>query len=365
MADTDSDPHDVKGEEAETEEEAENNVEVGGGDGKAADDEEDADDATAEPGDEPDADEDAEKQDGNLQDDDADGKVDDQEQPPEDGTPAGDDDQAGNAENEADGPPDENAGVSPTADEGRDQEGKTSPTQDGGPPEEEAGEEDIDNQGAADDAGVGDEVAADDGGVGDEGAGDDGGEEDEGVGDEGAAVDDDAGEKEEDKVNGAPTLTDEQRARCRQLFDRQAVNGRLDIKGFKTLFRLMGEVLSSSDAEQMFEEGDKDDNGTIEFDEFSRLYALYSQEEDTRKRAMMESIEKLFPSNGDQQLELKKVEQVLLKLQHPGLDLRLSKEKSDLCPEDIKSLVRAMDADGSGKISKQEFVDTLCQHIEG
>uniref|UniRef100_A0A0B6ZXX5 EF-hand domain-containing protein n=1 Tax=Arion vulgaris TaxID=1028688 RepID=A0A0B6ZXX5_9EUPU len=164
--------------------------------------------------------------------------------------------------------------------------------------------------------------------------------------------------------NGKEELTETDKERCRHVFDRKAVEGRLDLKGFKLVFRLLGEVVCSEDAEQMFEDGDKNDDNTIDFEEFCRLYAKFSQEEQERRAAMLTSIDRLFPGSNGESLELKKVEQLLMKLQQPDLDMRLVRERSDLCVEDIKYLVRSMDAHGNGVISKQDFVNTLCQHID-
>ncbi|XP_005108084.2 uncharacterized protein LOC101861842 [Aplysia californica] len=108
----------------------------------------------------------------------------------------------------------------------------------------------------------------------------------------------------------------------------------------------------------------KNNNGTIDFDEFCRLYSKFSSKEQDRKDAMLHSIDKLFPSTDGEPVALKKVEKLLLKLQKPDLDMRLVREKSDLNEKDVKYLVRSMDADGNGYISKDEFVNKLCQHLD-
>ena len=41
-----------------------------------------------------------------------------------------------------------------------------------------------------------------------------------------------------------------------------------------------------------------------------------------------------------------------MKLQQPDLSMRLVREKSDLGQDDVRRLVRAMDRDGNGLISK-------------
>jgi len=138
-----------------------------------------------------------------------------------------------------------------------------------------------------------------------------------------------------------------------------------DLKGFKILFRLMGEVLSSTDAEKMFSHADKDDNGTICFDEFCAMYSKFSCKEQERKEEMLKSIDKLFPSSTGEPVALKKVESLLMKLQSPSLgSMQLTREKSDLNAKDVKYLVKEMDTDGNGLISKEEFVNTLCQHMD-
>ncbi|XP_059143148.1 uncharacterized protein LOC131930601 [Physella acuta] len=157
-------------------------------------------------------------------------------------------------------------------------------------------------------------------------------------------------------VQAPKELSEETKQRIQQIFERQAANGRLDLKGFKLIFRLMGQVVSSTEAEQMYEDGDRDDNGTIDLDEFLKLYAKYSQEEEERKAALRESIDKLFP---DENLRLKKVEQLLM-----NVNSTIIREKSDLGTNDIRLLVKSMDTDGNGIISKQELVDTLCKHYE-
>ncbi|KAI8764509.1 RNA polymerase-associated protein LEO1 [Biomphalaria glabrata] len=161
-----------------------------------------------------------------------------------------------------------------------------------------------------------------------------------------------------------PVMSDEEKAKCRRLFDKKAVNERLDLVGLKAVFRLMGQVISSSDADQIFDEADKDDDGTVDFKEFCRLYSKFGQEEEVRRSLLTDSVKKLFKSNSRGEMELSQVEQVLLKLQQPGPNSKLLREKSDLRPEDIRSLIKTMDKDGNGRIAEKEFVETLCQHLE-
>ena len=59
------------------------------------------------------------------------------------------------------------------------------------------------------------------------------------------------------------------------------------------------------------------DNGTIDFDEFCRLYMKNSQAEQERKEAVASSIEKLFPTS-DGPVELKKVGYHLILLREDG-----------------------------------------------
>ncbi|KAH9496655.1 hypothetical protein Btru_009950 [Bulinus truncatus] len=183
-----------------------------------------------------------------------------------------------------------------------------------------------------------------------------------------APADPDEGEVETNEVEvnrteEAVQMSDEDRAKCQRLFEKKAVNGRLNLTGLKAVFRLMGQILSSSDADQIFDEADKDNDNSIDFDEFCRLYSKFGQEEEARQSVLLTSVDRLFKSNQNGEVELKEVEQVLLQLQQPGPNGRLLKEKSDLCPEDIRSLVRKMDKDGNGRISKKEFVSKLCQHV--
>ncbi|GFN88188.1 hypothetical protein PoB_001469400 [Plakobranchus ocellatus] len=91
---------------------------------------------------------------------------------------------------------------------------------------------------------------------------------------------------------------------------------------------------------------------TIDFDEFCRLYCKFSEAEQERKEAVASSIEKLFPTSDGQPVSLRKVENLLMKLQKPDLSMRLVREKSDLGQDDVRRLVKAMDRDGNGLISK-------------
>ncbi|BFZ21458.1 hypothetical protein BsWGS_24497 [Bradybaena similaris] len=164
--------------------------------------------------------------------------------------------------------------------------------------------------------------------------------------------------------NGLQDLTVEDITRCQNMFDKKAINGRLDLKGFKTVFRVLGEILPSEEAERMFDDGDKDDDNTIDFEEFCRLYSKFRQQEHARREAILESVDKLFLCGSGDTIELRKVQQLLLKLQQPDLDARLVREKSDLGHDEVKHLVKSLDKHGTGFISKQEFVNIMCQHLD-
>ncbi|CAG5121500.1 unnamed protein product, partial [Candidula unifasciata] len=159
-------------------------------------------------------------------------------------------------------------------------------------------------------------------------------------------------------------LTEEEITRCQHIFDKKAIDGRLDLKGFKLVFRVLGEIVASEEAELMFDTGDRDDDNTIDFDEFLRLYSKYRQQEQARKEAILDSVDKLFLCGPGDFIELRKVQQLLLKLQQPDLDARLVREKSDLGVDEVKRLVKSLDINGSGCISKQEFVNILCEHLD-
>ncbi|GFS16401.1 dynein light chain, flagellar outer arm [Elysia marginata] len=177
--------------------------------------------------------------------------------------------------------------------------------------------------------------------------------EDDVIQENGVAGEDNEETTEETAEEKAPCqMSEEHKEKCRKIFEKKANGGRLDLKGFKVLFRLMGEVLSTADADTMFQDGSKDDNGTIDFAEFCRLYMKFSQAEQERKDTVANSIEKLFPTSDGQPVELKKVESLLMKLQQPDLSMRLVREKSDLGQDDVRRLVKAMDKQGNGLISK-------------
>ena len=149
------------------------------------------------------------------------------------------------------------------------------------------------------------------------------------------------------------------------MFDREAVDNKLDVKGFTLLFRVMGQVISSAEAEDVFRKVDSHGQNAISFGDFFKLYSEHACEEKDRKDNMMEAVEKVFPGKTGDPVELKKVESLLKKLQSSSLgdDVDLAREKTNIGADDIQSLVKEMDGDGSGFISREALVDTLCQRL--
>ena len=71
------------------------------------------------------------------------------------------------------------------------------------------------------------------------------------------------------------------------------------------------------------------DNGTVDFDEFCRLYSKFSHEEQERKEGMLKSIDKLFPCSDGEPVALKKVGHCLWEEQKGWLDLDPQKLSSN------------------------------------
>mmetsp|Transcript_29296 Transcript_29296/g.32542 ORF Transcript_29296/g.32542 Transcript_29296/m.32542 type:complete len:151 (+) Transcript_29296:91-543(+) len=125
------------------------------------------------------------------------------------------------------------------------------------------------------------------------------------------------------------------------LFDQDG-NGMISKEELGKVMKSLGQEPTSEQLDQMINEVDKDNSGTIEFDEFLQLMAKQMTKGDLQDE--LREAFKAFDQNGDGKIskaELKKVME--------GLGENLS-------DQDISDMIDEADHDGDGEINYEEFV---------
>ncbi|XP_046556530.1 uncharacterized abhydrolase domain-containing protein DDB_G0269086-like [Haliotis rubra] len=90
-------------------------------------------------------------------------------------------------------------------------------------------------------------------------------------------------------------LSEDQLETFRYMFKIHSENDRINFEQFKRLLRCAGHNPTSADAQAIFDEADKDDNGTVNFEEFCRLHAAHDVPVEQQEMEIINCINKGVP----------------------------------------------------------------------
>jgi len=145
----------------------------------------------------------------------------------------------------------------------------------------------------------------------------------------------------------ADELTEEQIAEFKEafsLFDKDA-DGTITTKELGTVMRSLGQNPTEAELEDMINEVDVDQNGTIDFMEFLNLMAKKMKESDTEEE-LIEAF-KVFDRDGNGYISAAELRHVMCNL------------GEKLTDEEVDDMIREADVDGDGEINYQEFVKMM------
>lgn len=127
------------------------------------------------------------------------------------------------------------------------------------------------------------------------------------------------------------------------LFDTDK-NGKIDANELHQTLHNLGQKVSMDECQEMIKDADLDSNGTMDFKEFVAMMESYFQnatEED--KQRELETAFDVFDVDGNGFISFSELRQVMINL------------GEELTDEDLKDMMREVDTDKDGKISRDEF----------
>merc|ERR1711920_505886 len=141
----------------------------------------------------------------------------------------------------------------------------------------------------------------------------------------------------------ADQLTEEQIAEFKEafsLFDKDG-DGTITTKELGTVIRSLGQNPTEAELQDMINEVDADDNGTIDFPEFLNLMARKMKDTDSEEEF------KVFDKDGNGFISAAELRHVMT-----NLGEKLTDEEAD-------EMIREADVDGDGQINYEEFVKMM------
>jgi len=147
-----------------------------------------------------------------------------------------------------------------------------------------------------------------------------------------------------------PDVDPEQMIILKRAFDSfdQERRGAISTDIVATILKMMGHPVNRSILNQVIEEVDVDGSGELEFNEFVLLATKFMNEEDEEemKKELKEAF-RLYDKEGDGFIPTKVLREIL-------------KELDDkLTDEELDGMIDEIDADGSGTVDFDEFMDMM------
>ncbi|KAF2364475.1 EF-hand domain [Trinorchestia longiramus] len=147
-----------------------------------------------------------------------------------------------------------------------------------------------------------------------------------------------------------PEVDPEQMLVLKRAFDSfdQEKRGAISTDIVATILKMMGQTVNRQILKQVIEEVDVDGSGELEFNEFVMLATKFMNEEDEEemKKELKEAF-RLYDKNGEGFIPTEVLREIL-------------KELDDkLTDEELDGMVEEIDADGSGTVDFDEFMDMM------
>jgi len=129
------------------------------------------------------------------------------------------------------------------------------------------------------------------------------------------------------------------------MFDKDG-DGTITLEELNTVLRTLGQVPTEEELQMMMSSVDTDQNGVIDFSEFTSLMRSHLFTSLTLPTAEAEMLEafKVFDTDGNGMISEEELKMAMI-----NLGERLTKEE-------IKAMIAAADVDGNGQIDYQEFI---------
>lgn len=147
-----------------------------------------------------------------------------------------------------------------------------------------------------------------------------------------------------------PDIDPEQMIVLKRAFDSfdQDKKGAISTDIVATILKMMGQTVNRSILKQVIEEVDVDGSGELEFNEFVLLATKFMNEEDEEemKKELKEAF-RLYDKNGEGFIPTSVLREILKEL-----DDKLEDEELD-------GMIEEIDADGSGTVDFDEFVEMM------
>lgn len=132
------------------------------------------------------------------------------------------------------------------------------------------------------------------------------------------------------------------------IFD-QDKNERICVKELGNVMRSLGQNPSEEQLRKMIRDVDKDENGTVEFNEFCDMMVKYQKKVETNPEEEMREAFEVFDKDKNGFISANELRHVMTNL------------GEKLTDEEVEDMIKAADIDGDGQVNYREFVKMVCQ----
>lgn len=146
------------------------------------------------------------------------------------------------------------------------------------------------------------------------------------------------------KAGPKPELTEEQKQEIREAFDLFDADGSgsIDAKELKVALRALGFEPKKDEIKKMVAEVDKENKGTIDFNDFLMLMTMKMTEKDSKEEILKAF--RLFDDDETGKISFKNLKRVAKEL------------GENLTDEELQEMIDEADTDGDGEINEQDFL---------
>ena len=125
------------------------------------------------------------------------------------------------------------------------------------------------------------------------------------------------------------------------LFDTDG-SGSIEVKELKAAMRALGFQVKKAEIRKMVADVDKDENGSIEFDEFVDMMTSRMANRDSKEEVM--KVFRLFTDEGSDYITFRNLKRVVTEL------------NEGLSDDEMMEMIDEADRDGDGAINEEEFI---------